>query len=122
MALYLFRPELQARLHIGKEAEQWLGHTDEGDYTVIKWLCLAQEDRHQYSVNYLESFDEGDEHCGQVPEFTRLDPDAEACAVFDSVKEAVAFAVQTYGASPDQFVPGGMLAEEYARYWQSKNA
>lgn len=122
MALYLSRLELQARVHLGKEVEQWLGHAEEGEYTVIKWLYLAREDRHQYSVNYLESFDEGDEDWQLVPEFSLLDPDAEESAVFNSVEEAVAYAVQTYGASPDRFVPGGMLAEEYARYWQSKNA
>lgn len=122
MALYLSRLELQARLHIGKGAEQWLGHTDAGDYTAIQWLYLAQEDRCRYSVTYMESFDEGDEDWHQVPEFSLLDPDAEESKAFDSVEEVVAYAVQTYGASPDRFVPGGMLAEEYARYWQSKNA
>ncbi|GAB3878977.1 hypothetical protein GCM10028824_41610 [Hymenobacter segetis] len=122
MALYLSRLELQARVHAGKEVEQWMGHADEGDYTVIKWLCLAPEDGHQYSVNYLESFDEGDENWQLVPEFSLLDPDAEERAAFDSVEEAVAYAVQIYGASPDRFVPGGMLAQEYARYWQGKNA
>ncbi|WP_055562984.1 hypothetical protein [Hymenobacter sp. AT01-02] len=121
MALYLSRLELQARLHIGKEAEQWIGYTNEDDYTVIKWIYLAQEDRHQYSVNYVESFDEGDEHWQQVPEFSLLDPDAEESAVFDSVEEAVNFAVHTYGASPDRFIPGGMLAAEYATYWQQKS-
>ena len=122
MALYLSRLELQARLHLGKEAEQWLGHTDAGDYTAIRWLYLVQEDRRRYSVTYMESFDEGDEDWQQVPEFSLLDPDAEESMAFDSVEEAVVYAVQTYGASPDRFVPGGMLAEEYARYWQSKNA
>lgn len=122
MALYLTRLELQARVHLGKEVEQWLGHAEEDTYTVIKWLYLAQEGRHQYSVHYLESLDEGDEDWHLVPEFSLLDPDAEESAVFDSVEEAVTFTVQAYGASPDRFVPGGMLAEEYARYWQSKNA
>ena len=122
MALYLARLELQARLHGGKEVEQWLGHADEGEYTVIKWLYLAQEDRHRYSVNYLESFDEGDEEWQNVPEFSLLDPDAEDSVAFDSVEEAVAYAVQAHGASPDRFVPGGMIAGEYARYWHSKNA
>ncbi|GAA4354320.1 hypothetical protein GCM10023185_16000 [Hymenobacter saemangeumensis] len=122
MALYLSRLELQARLHLGKEAEQWLGHTEADGYTAIQWLYLAQEDRHRYSVTYMESFDEGDEEWQQVPEFSLLDPDAEESIAFDSVEEAVAYAVQTYGASPDRFVPGGMLTEEYARYWQSKNA
>ena len=122
MALYLSPLELQARVHAGKEVEQWLSHAEEGEYTVIKWLYLAQEAQDQYSVNYLESFDEGDEEWQNVPEFSLLDPDAENSIAFDSVKEAVAYAVQTYGASPDRFIPGGMLAEEYARYWQSKNA
>lgn len=119
--MYLSRLELQARIHTGKEVEQWLGHADEGAYTVIKWLYLAQADRHHYSVTYLESFDEGDDHWQNVPEFSLLDPDAEERAAFDSVAEAVAYAVQRYGASPDRFVPGGMLTGEYARYWQHKN-
>ena len=121
MALYLSRLELQARLHLGKGAEQWLGHTEADDYTAIQWLYLAQEDQCRYSVTYMESFDEGNEDWQQVSEFSLLDPDAEESMVFDSVEEAVAYAVQTYGALPDRFVPGSMLAEEYTRYWQSKN-
>ena len=120
--MYLSRLELKARIHVGKEAEQWLSHAEEGEYTVIKWLYLVQEDRHRYSVTYLESFDEGDEGWQLVPEFSLLDPNAEERTVFDSVEEAVAYAVQAYGASPDRFVPKGMLVQEYARYWQSKNA
>ena len=116
------RVALQARGHAGKEVEQWLGHADEGDYPAIKWLCRAPADGHRYSVTYLESFDEGGEDGQQVPEFSLLDPDAEEIAAFDSVAEAVAYSVQALGASPDRFVPGGMVAEEYARYWQSKNA
>jgi hypothetical protein len=122
MDLYLYPVELQARVHAGKEVEQWLGHAEEGEYTVIKWLYLAQEEQDRYSVNYLESFDEGDEEWQIISEFSLLDPDAKESIVFDSVKETVAYAVQIYGASPDRFIPGVMLAEEYARYWQSKNA
>ena len=122
MATYLSRLELQARVHAGKEVEQWLVYVEEGEYTVLKWLYLTKEDQYQYSVNYLESFDDGDEGWQNVAEFSLLDPDAEQQALFDSVDEAITFAVGTYGASPDRFIPGGMLPGEYAKYWRGKNS
>lgn len=121
MALYLSPLELIARVHLGKEVEQWLGHFEEADYTVIKWLYIAKKAQHQYLVRYIESFDEGDEEWHDVTEFSLLDPDEEVTQSFISVEEAVAFAVQTYGASAERFVPGGMLQAEYASYWHSRN-
>ncbi len=121
MALYLSSLELVARVHLGKEVEQWLGHFDEADYTVIKWLYITKDAQHQYTVCYAESFDEGDEDWHNVAEFSLLDPDEEFTDSFASVEEAVAFAVQTYGASAERFVSGGMLPTEYASYWHGRN-
>jgi hypothetical protein len=120
MTRYLSFLELTARLHIGKEVDQWLGHVEETDYTVIKWLYIAKETPQQYLVCYRESFDEGDEEWHQVAEFSLLDPDAEVTHYFTSVEEAMAFASQTYGASTERFIPSGMLSVEYATYWHSK--
>ncbi|AMR28510.1 hypothetical protein A0257_16360 [Hymenobacter psoromatis] len=121
MVLYLSPLELVARVHLGKEVEQWLGHSETADYAVIKWLYIAKKIQNQYTVSYMESFDEGDEEWHNVAEFSLLDPDEEVTNSFTSVEEAVAFAVQTYGASAERFVPGGMLPTEYASYWHSKN-
>ena len=121
MARYLSPLELIARVHLGKEVEQWLGCFEATDYAVIKWLCIAKEAQQQYTVSYMESFDEGDEEWHNVAEFSLLDPDEEVTDSFASVEEAVAFTVQTYGASAERFVPAGMLPTEYASYWHSKN-
>jgi len=120
MTRYLNSFELTARLHIGKEVEQWLGHVEETDYTVIKWLYIAKETPQRYVVCYVESFDEGDEEWHQVAEFSLLDPDKEVTHYFASVEEALTFASQTYGASIERFIPGGMMSAEYASYWHSK--
>jgi hypothetical protein len=121
MARYLHFLELTARLHRGKEVDQWLGHVEEADYTVIKWLYIALEPPQHYVVCYVESFDEGEEAWHQVAEFSLLDPDEEVRHAFESVQEAVACAIHTYGASADRFLPGGMLPVEYATYWHSKH-
>jgi len=121
MAFYLSPLELVARVHLGKEVEQWLGHFEEADYTVIKWLYITKDAQHQYTVCYTESFDEGDEDWHNVAEFSLLDPDEEVTDSFALVEEAVAFAVQTYGASAERFVSAGMLPTEYAKYWHGRN-
>ena len=119
MALYLSGLEVHARLRAGKSVEQWLGHIVDGDETVLKWLSIAA-DRRQCSVTYLESFDEGDDAWLDVAAFSLVDPDAEEGPAFDSVEEAVAFAVDTHGASLERFVAGGMIQQEYANYRQNK--
>ena len=120
MVIYLSPLELTARLRLGKEVQQWLGHFEEADCTVLKWLAIFK-DKQQYSVSYVESFDEGDEEWTDVTEFSRLDPDEVIEHSFASAEEAVEFAAQTYLASRERFVPGGMLHAEYLAYWHSEN-
>jgi hypothetical protein len=121
MARYLSPLELAARVRLGKEVEQWLSHSEEADYTVLRWIYISK-DKQQYTVNYIESFDDGSEEWTDVTEFSQLDPDEEVEHSFTSVEEAVEFAVQTYAASRGRFLPGGMLHTEYLAYWRSKNS
>jgi hypothetical protein len=121
MTRYLSPLELTARVRLDKEVHQWLGHSEEADYTVLRWLYL-NKDKQQYTVSYVESFDEGSEEWTDVTEFSYLDPDEVIEHSFASVEEAVEFAVQTYAASTERFLPGGMLYTEYLAYWRSKNS
>jgi hypothetical protein len=121
MARYLSPLELAARVRLGKEVEQWLGHSEEVDYTVLRWIYISK-DKQQYTINYIESFDDGSEEWTDVTEFSQLDPDEEVEHSFTSIEEAVEFAVQTYAASKERFLPGGMLHTEYLAYWRSKNS
>ncbi|MGI4885646.1 MAG: hypothetical protein ACRYFR_11865 [Janthinobacterium lividum] len=122
MALFLSPQELIARLHLGKEVEQWLSHYNEADYTVIRWISVAKEEG-QFGVTYFKSFDEGDEEFHDVHEFSVIDAENEPFGTthhFDSAKAAVAFATKNYGASPDKFVAFGMIGEEYKKYLLEK--
>ncbi|MBT9393694.1 hypothetical protein KLP40_11015 [Hymenobacter sp. NST-14] len=118
MSHYLAASELTARLHLGKEVEQWLSHEQEAEYTFIRWMVLSKN-KNQFIVTYFESFDEGDEDFHDVHEFSVLDPEDAPYGVtheFDSVEEALAFAVEAYGAAIDKFVTGGMIQNEYAKH------
>lgn len=122
MAFYLSPQELIARVHLGKQDEQWLSYFNEADYTVIKWISVAEEDG-QFGVTYFESFDEGDEDFHDVHEFSVIDPKDEPYGtthLFDSVEAAVAFATESYGASADRFVASGMIGKEYKKYLLEK--
>jgi hypothetical protein len=121
MARYLSPLELTSRVRLGKEVHQWLCRSEEADYTVLRWLYISK-DKQQYTVNYIESFDDGSEEWTDVTEFSHLDPDEEVEHSFTSVEEAVEFAIQTYAASSERFLPGGMLHTEYLDYWRSKNS
>jgi len=115
MALYLSNLELVARVHLGKEVEQWLSYYRGADYTVIRWLVIYK-DEGRFTIAYHESFDEGDEGSHDVYEFSTLDPDDDITHSFDSIEEAVACAIENYDAAADKFVAGGMIQEEYAKY------
>lgn len=119
MSFYLTKPELLARVRLGKEIAQWLGHVDEADYTIIKWLTVGKTGS-QYYVLYQESFDDGDEEFCDIVEFSPVDPDANEEASFDSAEDTVSFAIEQHGASIDKFVAGSMINEEYARYLKAK--
>ncbi len=119
MSFYLTKPELLARIRLGKEVAQWLGHVDEADYTIIKWLTIGKTGN-QYYVLYQESFDDGDEEFCDIAEFSLVDPDADEEASFDSAEDAVDFAIEQHGTSSDKFVAGSMIGEEYARYLKAK--
>jgi len=120
MSIYLAKPELLARIRLGKEVTQWLGHVDEADYTIIKWLAVGRTGN-QYYVFYNESFDEGDNDFGGVIEFTAVDPDADDTeASFNSAEDAINFTVEQHGASIDKFVAGSMINKEYARYLKGR--
>jgi hypothetical protein len=122
MALYLSPQELIARVHLGKEVEQWLSHYNEADYTIIRWISVAKKEG-QFGVTYFESFDEGDEEFYDVHEFSVIDPEDEPYGttyLFDSVEATVAFAIENYGASAEQFVASGMIYQEYAKHLLKK--
>jgi len=76
MYFYLTKLELLARVRLGKEIAQWLGHVDETDYTIIKWLTVGKTGS-QYYVLYQESFDDGDEEFCDIVEFSPVDPDVD---------------------------------------------
>ncbi|WP_143164215.1 hypothetical protein [Hymenobacter daecheongensis] len=122
MASYPSPQELIARVHLGKEVEQWLSHYNEADYTVIRWISVAKEEG-QFGVTYFESFDEGDEEFHDVHEFSVIDPENEPCGtthLFDSIEAVVAFAIENYGASAEKFVASGMIYQEYAKHLLKK--
>jgi hypothetical protein len=118
MFTYLSVSELVARVHLRKDVEQWLSYTQETEYAYIRWLVIGR-DKNLFSVIYHESFDEGNEDVYDVYEFSVLDPEDTPYGVsheFNSIEDAVAFAIKTYGASADKFVAAGMIQEEYAKY------
>ncbi|WP_324680302.1 hypothetical protein [Hymenobacter sp. GOD-10R] len=121
MAFYLSSLEVLARLHRGKQVEQWLSYHQEAAYGVIRWLSLYRDKAHTYTVLYVESFDDGDEHDHNVHEFSTVDPDEFGVAhSFHSAEEAVAYACTYDGASADKFVTAGMINEEYAQQQKSR--
>ncbi|KUG07918.1 hypothetical protein [Solirubrum puertoriconensis] len=118
MSTYLSTAELKARVHLGKEVEQWLSYEQEAEYSFIRWLSIGK-DRSQFTITYFESLDEGDQDFHDVHEFSVLDPEDAPYGVtheFYSVEDALSFAAEAYGASADKFVAGGMIYTEYAKH------
>lgn len=109
--------QLKGNLSVGKAVEQWLSHESKEDYTVLKWLRIDKEKDSNYSVSYFECFDDGDDDFTDIYEFSSLDPDEPyVINSFNSVNEALDFAVNNYSASLERFVTDGMIQEEYVQY------
>ena len=119
---YLEIEQLKTSLRLGKTVEQWLGHIDEEDYTILKWLSLEPEPNGKYSVVYIESFDDGNADFIDVYEFSALDPDEPFGVIetFSSLDEAITFSINEYGALEDKFVNSGMIQDEYLAYLNNK--
>jgi hypothetical protein len=122
MLKYLLPEQLKTHLSLGKTVEQWLGHKQEVDYVILKYVNLVREKDGNYTVMHFEVIDEGDEGFLDIDDFSYVDPDEPAVVnSFDSVQEVLDFAQNTYGASLDRYLASGMIQDEYARYLQSRN-
>jgi hypothetical protein len=115
---YLNKDEIQSRLRLGKSVEQWLDDVQEDDYTILKWLSIDMESYESFSVAYFESFDEGNEDFLDIYAFSLADPDEPFGLIhtFYSIADALEFAAVNYKASPNKYISGGMIQEEYRDY------
>ncbi|MEJ7557060.1 MAG: hypothetical protein WKF66_02055 [Pedobacter sp.] len=103
---------------MGKTVEQWLGYKKYKDYTLLRWIRIEMEKNQEYTVAYIESFDEGNIDFIDIYEFGTLDPDEPAgvLTTFSNQSEAINFSIREYGAKLDKFVSEGMIQEEYSIY------
>ena len=117
MAKYLLPEQLKTHLSLGKTVEQWLGPRKEEDYVVLTWISISKEKNGDYTLMFIENFDDGDEDYLDIYDFSYLDPDKPAVIhSFESVPETLQFALTTYGASLERYVGDGMIQEEYGNY------
>jgi len=120
--IYLQNEQLRTNLSLGRTVEQWLGYKQEDDYIVLRWISIEKESSDEYSVAYIESFDEGSEDFLDIYEFSTLDPDEPLGIVttFSTIDEAISFSLDEYGAKMDNFVSAGMIEAEYLNYLNNK--
>lgn len=120
--IYLKNEQLRTNLSLGKIVEQWLGYKQEDDYIILRWISLEKENSGEFSVAYIESFDEGSEDFIDVYEFSTLDPDEPLGIIntFSTLDEAINFSLGEYGAEIDNFINAGMIQEEYRTYLNRK--
>ncbi|HEY0018877.1 MAG TPA: hypothetical protein VGC13_21430 [Longimicrobium sp.] len=116
---YLILPFIRTALNRGACVEQFLGGFDDGGEPAIRWITLCQEED-AVVLSLHEAYDQGDESFWDVYDFTPLteydEDDAAGEHRLPTVEEAIALAVERYGASPDRFVNGGVVQDEYGDY------
>ncbi|NQX43247.1 hypothetical protein SAMN05421820_1166 [Pedobacter steynii] len=120
--IFLQNEQLRTNLSLGRKVEQWLGYKQEDSYIILRWISLEKEDNGEFSVAYIESFDEGNEDFIDVYEFSTLDPDEPLGIIntFSTLDEAIDFSLDEYGAEIDNFINAGMIQEEYRTYLNLK--
>ena len=121
--IYLQNEQLRTNLSLGKTVEQWLGYKREEDYIILRWISIEKENSDEYSVAYIESFDEGSDDFLDIYEFSALDPDEPLGVIntFSTIDEALDFSLNEYGAKIERFVSTGMIQEEYRTYLNERN-
>ncbi len=118
---YLDKGELLARLRNGKLVEQWLSADKVKDYVVLKWLWIQKQRTGEYTLGYVECFDDGNEGFTDVYAFSTLDPDEPYIEnTFDDADDAIEFAISNYRASETKFVASGMIQDEYKDYLKTR--
>jgi hypothetical protein len=120
---YIAPQQLMTNLHLGKPIEQWLGYNikqlPQGKYTVLKWLTIYKETNSaEYSVNYMEVFDEGSENFLDIYQFNTIDTDEPYGIMtrFKTAKEALDYSIGKYNCEINKFVNDGVIQEEYKDY------
>jgi hypothetical protein len=116
--IHLQIEQLKTNLSLGKTVEQWLGYKKYKDYTLLRWIRIEMEKNQEYTVAYIESFDEGNNDFIDIYEFGTLDPDEPlgVLTTFSNQSEAINFSIQEYRAKLDKFVSERMIQEEYLIY------
>jgi len=112
---YLIEEQLRTHLSLGKAVEQWLKPYGEDDCTYIRWVRIIKENSGQFNVFYTEAVDEGNLDFLDVYEFSSKDPDEPYGVIdtFDTIAEALNFAISKYNVSLTLFVNDGMIQNEY---------
>jgi hypothetical protein len=146
MTRYLIPQFIRAALNRGTGVEQFLGGFVVDGHPAIRWIELRNggdddfdddEDQAQdadvaeadgdddgddgdgFVLWYYEAFDEGNENWMDVYEFGNVSGDQFEPAArhrLATLEEALALAVERYGADPARFVNPGVIQDEYRDY------
>ena len=121
MSRYLNEEQLKTNLSLGKVVEQWLGSKKEEDYVTLRWLSIEKERNGNYTVAFIECFDDRNSEFTDIYEFSSLDPDEPEGVLntFVTADDALNFATSNYSASNSKYVSLGMIQEEYKKYLKS---
>lgn len=114
---YLTLEQSIAALSLAKAIEQWLPHVLNKNYTMLRWLRIDKTKDRLYIVQYIECFDDGGYDFTDIYEFSPINPDEPLkMNSFESIQDALDFAVKSYHADLHRFVSAGMIQEEYKSY------
>ncbi|MBA4369540.1 MAG: hypothetical protein C0403_18085 [Desulfobacterium sp.] len=115
---YLSEEQVIQQLSSGRSIEQWIGHKNETDYRLIKWLRIDREKTNEYSVTSFEVFDEGNFDFLDIYEFSPLEPDLPygEITTFDTKEKALDFALKERSAKINEFVGKGIIQDVYAEF------
>jgi hypothetical protein len=146
MTRYLIPQFIRTALNLGTGVEQFLGGFVVDDQPAIHWISLHKgaddddfdddedefededaegveddgvADEDLFVLSYYDACDEGNEDWIDVYEFTALSADQYAPVArhrLATLEEALALAVERYGADPARFVNGGVIQDEYYDY------
>ena len=115
---YLTENQIASQLNLGRSVEQWLGHKNENEYRLIKWLRIDCEKMGHFSVTCFEVFDEGFHASLDIYSFSALDPDYPYGDIitFDKKEDALNYAQNSCGAFSNKFVGAGVIQDIYAEF------
>jgi hypothetical protein len=108
---YLHQSQVISFCNAGKSIEQFIQTAWEDEFRTFEWLTI-EKNKEQYILTFHCVFDERDEGCKDIYNFSYVEPDelhGTELLFSNNIEEVLEFAKTKYDTKDDKYLPFGYL-------------